>query len=216
MTLATIGMSALPMTVDEVKGDLEPLRRAEVILYLDYDWDFDSPIGNWPMQLLRDLARYPHQHKTWLFAGHTIGSGEGAAPAKPLVDGSLLTGILLRYPDREPNDFWHLDLPNGEPCHFFWLTPLTVAECFVKRTEGPEKVEQLLDAAGVVTIEVDRACLISEESRQQRRARVRAQRLRQRRPRLKTIMDLECAVHDDQVSLGTLHDREDSHGDLED
>jgi hypothetical protein len=181
---------------------------------LTYDWDFDSPIGDWPTQLLRDIARYPHQHKTWLFAGHTIGSGEGAPPAKPLIDGSLLTDILLRHPDREPKDFWHLDLPNGEPCHFLWLTPVTVAECFVKRTEGTEKVEELLDAAGVVTIDVDRACLVTKESRQQRRVRIRAQRLRQRRPRLKTIMDVECAVHDDQTSPGDLNVREEPPGDL--
>jgi hypothetical protein len=216
MTLATIGMSTLPMTVDNVEGEIEALRRAEIFLYVDYDWDFASPVGDWPTELLQDIARYPHRYKTWIFAGHTIGSGEGTPSAKPLVHGSLLTDILFRYPEREPEGFWHLNLPNGEPCHFLWLTPLTVAESFVKRTEGTGVIAELLDTAGIVTIDVDRACLASKESRQQRRARVRAQRLRERRPRLKTVMELECDVHDYQASPSELQDHEASPGDFED
>ena len=87
MTLATSGMSALPM---QVPSDAGRYNRAELLLYLDHDWDFGSPIGQLPISILQKLARYPHLAKTWVSEGHTV---EGSQ--RPLIPGSLLTDLYL-------------------------------------------------------------------------------------------------------------------------
>jgi hypothetical protein len=206
MTLATAGMSALPMTLP--KEVPKQFSHDEVLLYLDYDWDFEAAIGYLPMTILRNVARYPHEFKTWLGPGHTIGQ-EGRV--EPIMEASLLTDVLLRHPVLEEPPFAHVDLPGGNPCHFLWVVPLTVAESYVKRTDGTEAVEGLLSNAGIVTLDVDRECLVSVETRQQRRARVRAQRARSLRPRLKTVMELECEVCEVPEHSDPLIDTEHGH-----
>jgi hypothetical protein len=123
MTLATVGMSALPMTLPEEVDD--HFRRVELLLYLDYDWDFGSEVGSAPVNVLRKVARYPHEFKTWLGPGHTIGQ---AGPVQPIIEASLLTDVYLRLPILEDPTFAHLDLPGGEPCHFLWVVPLVTIQ----------------------------------------------------------------------------------------
>lgn len=183
VTLATVGMSAREMNNPEEVADLNQI---ELIMYLERDWDFDSPIGSAPIKLLHSSARYPFEHDTWLSYGHSIAPGD-----RPQVPGSLLTGTYFRPPPEEKG-FEHLDLPDGTACHFLWEIPITDAELYVKVTEGANALDNYLIEARYLELDVDRACFVSNENRRQRRARKRAQSNRARLPRARTVRQLRC------------------------
>ena len=69
-TLVTSGMSQRAMTVPSGSEDLA---HGELFLVLPPDWDASVV---WPIDLLRQLARYPHEWETWLGCGHTVSNGE--------------------------------------------------------------------------------------------------------------------------------------------
>jgi hypothetical protein len=72
--LITPGMSEKAMPVPEGASDD---RYAELVLGLPTDWPlspeaFKDEANWWPIRLLKGLARYPHENKTWLYEGHSI------------------------------------------------------------------------------------------------------------------------------------------------
>src|ERR1019366_7903681 len=73
-TLITSGMSDRPMTTP--KGQ-ESRAYTELVLSLLQDWPLDEDSLRderfyWPIRLLKTLARFPHEYKTWIFAKNTI------------------------------------------------------------------------------------------------------------------------------------------------
>ena len=81
--LYTTGMSDLPMSLPEEIADREDLKYAELYMLLPGDWDLGKAGSNpkdlpyerfWPIQMLKFLARFPHEYKTWLGWGHTSSS----------------------------------------------------------------------------------------------------------------------------------------------
>lgn len=71
--LITSGMSERAMRVPEGS---ESYRYAELCMLLDPSW----PLSNdrlddadiyWPIRVLKDTARFPHEANTWLSLGHT-------------------------------------------------------------------------------------------------------------------------------------------------
>ena len=76
--LYTTGMSDLPMSLPEEIADREDLKYAELYMLLPGDWDLGKAGSNpkdlpyerfWPIQMLKFLARFPHEYKTWLEIG---------------------------------------------------------------------------------------------------------------------------------------------------
>lgn len=217
ITAATVGMSALPLCQIEsdapdenghdqgAKGDghksceheheHEKADRAELIMYLDPNWDFGSNYGYVPLLLLKFIARYPHVTNTTFGWGLSI-----SIPEEFIIDGSLLTEVYAETPlfenlEGELSDFFHLDLPGSSGCHIYWIVPITMAECYVKRTDGVKVIRKLLIDNDYFAVDIDRPCLVSEENRAQRRARARAQRLRAKRMPSKSVYSLECMAH---------------------
>lgn len=188
ITLATIGMCFLAMNAPADLG--EPYDRVELLMYLEPDWDFGSPIGNVPIAALCATALYPRQHDTWLSFGHTIPPGD-----RPAVPGSILTATLLASPPEDVH-FQHLEFPDGSVCHFLWEVPITDAELHLKLQEGTQALEGWIATAGVRVLDVDRNCLVSVENRAQRRARLKAVRARARQPRKQTIRQVRCELHE--------------------
>jgi hypothetical protein len=83
--LVTSGMSEKSMPVPAGASDG---RYAELILGLPPDWPlsqdaFKDEANWWPIRLLKGLARYPHENKTWLYTGHSI---PWSTPPKPYAD----------------------------------------------------------------------------------------------------------------------------------
>jgi hypothetical protein len=187
ITLATVGMSARKMNTPE---EFVHLNRVELITYVEPAWDFDSPLGQLPFHILMASAEYPFRHNTWLSYDHTI-----AADGRPQVPGSLLTVPYFRAPPEE-DGFHHLDFPDGSSCHFLWDLQITDAELYVKATQGVEELDRRLDEAQVHVLDIDRPCLVSTENRAQRRAREKARRLRARVPRVRTVQQVQCQLHD--------------------
>lgn len=79
--LYTTGMSAMPMKLpQEFLPKYKDLERAELLLFLPAEWDIltgyetDADVPDrlwWPVRLMKYLARFPHEFKTWLGWGHT-------------------------------------------------------------------------------------------------------------------------------------------------
>lgn len=191
ITLATVGMSFRSMKVPSAVGE-EPRDRVELVMYLQPEWDFDSPVGAAPLEALSLTARYPWQHDTYFSPGDSIPPGDRLA-----VPGSLLTATFFGKPPKNPA-FQHLDFGDGDGtiCHFLWEIPITDAELYLKLNEGPEAFEQRLHEAGYRTLDVDRQCLASDESRGQRRAREKALRRRDKLPKKRTFKQVACELHD--------------------
>jgi hypothetical protein len=200
ITAATVGMSAMPLVfkgdpdVEQDQADEHGHRELsnELIIYLDQNWDFGSSFGLAPILILNYIARYPHAEKSAIWPGLSFGYSK-----RPIIEGSLLTDLFLRRPVYENiegsmSDVEHCDLPGGKYCHLMWLIPITVAECYIKRTEGAEALYHILTENDYFTLDVDRRCFVSTENRAQRRAREKAQRLRAKRSPSKSVFDLEC------------------------
>jgi Suppressor of fused protein (SUFU) len=59
------------------------------------DFGWREPKYFWPIAILKQSAKYPHIHQTWLSGGHTIGSVERPEPLGSQVD---FTGMMLLNP----------------------------------------------------------------------------------------------------------------------
>lgn len=99
-TLMTSGMAERPMTLPPGAAEGGCPRYAEVMLCLPADWPLDQasmdvPNRYWPIGLLKYLARFPHQYKTFLAEGHTIPNGD---PPEPFAPNTSFCGALIATP----------------------------------------------------------------------------------------------------------------------
>ena len=133
-TLITGGMSDLPMTVPAAVG--AEARRAELVLYVaEPNRDYAS--------MLRFLAHFPHDNKTWFGHGHTMPNGQ---PPAPLFPDSDLDTFLLRTPSRESDAALRSRLVlSGDPVNLIWVTPITTAECQFKLDHGADALIKRID-----------------------------------------------------------------------
>ena len=132
-TLVTGGTSDLPMNCPEKLGP--EFRRVELVFYAAED----KPEY---VQLLRDLAHFPHDNNTWLHWGHTMPNG---TPPSPLfgtrLDHLFFCGTILQ-PDGSLGErlAWR-----DEPVQLVWCLPITAAECQLKLDQGTDAFYDLLD-----------------------------------------------------------------------
>ena len=153
-TLATTGMSHLPMTVPP---GAEDFRYAELILSLPPDWtpgplwesDMNDERLYWPIRLLKMLARLPHTFDTWLGFGHTIPNGDPPAPYAP--DTELCCGLVLT-PVTVPEEFTSLTVRPDKTIHFYAVVPLYESEMHYKLKKGTEALIDCLNGIAVTEI----------------------------------------------------------------
>jgi hypothetical protein len=113
-TLVTSGMSERAMSVP---ASAPHLAHAELFLLLPPEWNTSIV---WPVRLLQQLARYPHERETWLGCGHTVLNGTSA---KPFASGLPFCAALLTHPVTLESDFSELRLRN-RTIHFYQVVPL--------------------------------------------------------------------------------------------
>lgn len=149
-TLVTCGMSNLPMTVPE---GAENFKYAELMICLPPTWQmtedaFQDENHYWPMRCLKQLARFPHEYDTWLFAEHTIPNGD---PAEPYAHNTKLSGMMLTVPSVVDNieSFFTLTFSEDKEVHFFSLLPLYKEEMELKINRGAEALYPKLEKAGI-------------------------------------------------------------------
>ena len=142
--LYTTGMSDLPKTLPEEIEEPELYRRSELYLFLPGDWQLGKPgdVGTdippeyyWPIHLIKFLARFPHEYKTWLGWGHTMPNGPGYAP---IGEGTEMGGVVLTAMDKVPP----LKTEDGTTVNFSMVLPAYKEEIEYKLRYGMEKLEE--------------------------------------------------------------------------
>ncbi|MED1725143.1 suppressor of fused domain protein [Brevibacillus parabrevis] len=141
--LYTNGMSDLPMTIpDEVQEQMEEvIDRAEVMIFLPASWELTEESLKdenlyWPIRLMKQMARFPHQYNTWLGYGHTI---PNYAEYEPYADGTGLNGVIMFQLSEELSV---ISAKDGTQIHAYFLLPLYKEEMDYKLEHG---MDALLD-----------------------------------------------------------------------
>ena len=161
-TLVTSGMSESPM-IDKSCPDHPRLRYAELMLGLPPDWPLSlealaDPRTGWPVSMLRDLARFPHAHDTWLAQGHSLGDDKETKPFGP----SNFKGCVLFPPLTLPPEATVLRSQRGFEIDFLAVYPLYREELkFKRRRDTFELMERFrtLGVTEVVDLRRPNACL---------------------------------------------------------
>jgi hypothetical protein len=141
----TTGMSDLPMTLPDSIENKDDLKYAELFMFLPGDWNSggagtisnDMPYEDyWPINLIKFLARFPHEYKTWLAGGHTIPNG---ADYEPILDGSEMSGTVLLELD---DNFSPLVTESGNKVRLYMAMPITRAEMEYKLEHGMSALDE--------------------------------------------------------------------------
>lgn len=149
--VVTSGMAEKPMNVP---GDFDESPFAELTIALPSEWPMDKEAFEdervyWPIRLLKDLARLPHEFSSFLWYGHTIGNGE---PPSPYADGTDLCAALIVAPLAVPKDFPELGLSDGRTVRFLGVLPLYEDEMSLKLQKGTDALLDLFDAHGLTDV----------------------------------------------------------------
>ncbi|MFC7430794.1 MULTISPECIES: suppressor of fused domain protein [unclassified Agrococcus] len=158
VTLATVGMSALPM---HVPSELAEHARQELLIGVPADWpgladglaDVEGALQDedayWPIRLVKGLARYPRRSSTWVSWGHTVPSGS------PFHEGVPFSTALIGPPLGLPTSIMAAQTAVGRVSYLAVL-PITDAEMqhATATAGGSDDLIDRLQAAGV-TIAVD-------------------------------------------------------------
>lgn len=135
-TIVTSGMSDLAMTLPEHVANERS--RAELVFYCD------KPEKDY-LNLLRVLAHFPHDNKTWIGPGHTMPNGNPPTPifaSTPNLTTFAFIGTILS-PDKELGN--RLVIENC-PVNLLWVVPITNQECELKLNKGMDAIYDLFDS----------------------------------------------------------------------
>lgn len=143
ITLITTGMSDKPMTTP--KGT-EKFAFTELMMCLPKNWPLDQESMKdekfyWPFRLMKTLARFPHEYKTWLFLDHTLPNGNPPEPYAPNVKFccALLGGMHFA-----PKGFWELKISEEKNIYFLGIVTLFKEEMEFKLKKGAEALQKKL------------------------------------------------------------------------
>jgi hypothetical protein len=150
--LVTSGVSALPMNVPPQMPNNEEWRHIELCVLLPPDWpmtqeSFQDEAVYWPIRLLKQLGRFPHDFGTWLGYGHSIPNGD---PAAPYARGTQLCGALILPPFVLGPAFFSVE--GAPPIHIFQIVPVTAGEMSRKLQIGADALMDEMDAKGIGAI----------------------------------------------------------------
>jgi len=145
-TLITSGMAELPMSTPR---GFEDGRFAELMICLPKDWPLDSASFKdenfwWPIRILKQTARYPHDCKTWLYWGHTVINED----EKPYASGTNMCSLVLVEPRTIPSDGQVIRLGKKKSARLWAIIPLHREELKWKLENGFEPLNRALQAAG--------------------------------------------------------------------
>lgn len=140
--LATAGMSSKAM---KIKNPY--YKHAELVFVLPPDWfEQEERRGEdetwWPYYLLRSLAYYPHENRTWLGEGHTISLHEDYENV------SGFSAVML-YRCQSSQSGFHVLKQKNKVTNFYCLYPLYAEELKYKLKHGAEPLLKLLHENGV-------------------------------------------------------------------
>lgn len=143
-TVVTSGMSDAPMNVPEGGSGA----RAEIILYVDEPTEQHVNVLRW-------LARIPHDQGRWYCPGTTMNNGN---PPQPIFEGSRLDCFffLPTYVTPDCDLAKHLVL-GKDPVSFLWLVPITSKECAFILKRGPQEfVARMTESENPIVLDEQR------------------------------------------------------------
>jgi hypothetical protein len=135
-TLVTSGMSDRAMTPH---ADEAEFKYAELMICLPPDWPREDENHQWPVDLLKFLARMPHEYETWLAENHSMPNGD--PPEK--LPGTGMDSFLIATPRTAPEAFGKLDVNAGKTVYFWAVIPLYPEEMKLKLKDGEQLIELL-------------------------------------------------------------------------
>src|SRR5262249_15324760 len=103
----------------------------------------------WPVRLLKQLARLPHEYSTFLWYGHTIPNGE---PAQPYADDTAFCCALIAPSATLSAEAQRFETPDGRSVWIFSIVPIYADEMELKLREGTTALTERLAARGVSDI----------------------------------------------------------------
>lgn len=150
-TLITCGMSEKPMTTPD---GWEDGRFAELMICLPESWPvdmtaFESEEYFWPIRLLKALARYPHENRTWLYGGHSV---RGSGPPRAFAQNTQMTSVLVMLPRTIAAEATTIYVSDHRQIRLWAVVPLYREEWEFKTQVGFETFEELLDEKGVTEL----------------------------------------------------------------
>jgi hypothetical protein len=150
-TLISCGMSEKSMSAP---ADWENGRFAELMICLPSSWPVDATAFEneeyyWPIRILKGAARYPHENKMWLYAGHSVLWRD---PQQPFARNTKMTSIVLRYPLMVSEDGRTIQTTGGKHILLWAIVPLYIEEWEFKNRNGFEALEDLLLENGITEL----------------------------------------------------------------
>jgi len=147
-TLVTSGMSDLPMTVP-AGHDISPY--AELVLCLPADWPIlglpdEDGRDYWPIGMMKEVARLPHEYGTWVGAWHSLPNGD---PALPYAPGTWFSGVVVTPMVTVDAEARVIEVPDGTKINLLALLPLHKAEIDLKVAQGTNALIAALDRGKV-------------------------------------------------------------------
>lgn len=143
--LVTSGMSARPMAVPVGVARRAERQHAELCMVLPASWPLavagahstPDAADAWPIRVLREGARLPHEQGAWLGAGHAIVLAEpqGAFVAAVVAQPRRLGSAAL--------------VPGDPPISLLQLVPVTADELRIKDEQGVGRLLAGIDPARV-------------------------------------------------------------------
>lgn len=168
-TLVTSGMSDQPMTVP---AGAEGMEYAELVIGLPAHWPmnknhelnsqgaFADANNYWPIQMLKYLARMPHDYNSWLGWGHSIPNGD---PPNEVAN-TRFVGTVIGPVSTLPDGFVQLETP-GKTVWFYSLLPIYAEEMqFKLRTQegGSALIDKLANAGVNEVLDIHRINVCAE------------------------------------------------------
>ena len=138
-SLITCGMSDAPMHLPDSIAPGSVPRHMELMITLPEDWrvtmdDFQDEQWYWPLRLLKQMARLPHERRTWLGRGHSVPCAEPFGADSPMQ--APFSGVLIMPSPAVPDEFLNLPISQEKNIAFYSLIPLYEEEMQLKIDQG--------------------------------------------------------------------------------
>jgi hypothetical protein len=149
--LITSGMSEKPMPVPDGASDG---RFAELVIALPKEWPlsaeaFKEEANYWPIRLLKGLARYPHENKTWMYEGHSV---HWLNPPTPIASNTSMTSVVLLRPRLISEEKQYVHVGKNKHIRFWGVYPAYSEEVDLKERQGSGKLDELFDRDGITEL----------------------------------------------------------------
>ncbi|WP_252243385.1 MULTISPECIES: suppressor of fused domain protein [unclassified Clostridium] len=155
--LFTTGMSSMPMTLpDEIPEDQRELYyRSELMMFLPADWELtEQSIKNennyWPIRLMKQMARFPHEYNTWLAYGHTVPNYE---TYDSYSENTGLNGVIFNMFKEEISV---INTNDGNRINIYYVLPLYKQEIEYKLQNGMDALMDKLDSTDWIILNSQR------------------------------------------------------------